>query len=101
MKLASPRARRTDPATSHNAARRKDGKPQLSECRLILAVLRGSRHPMTYREIHAKVRGKIREAVEVMRRLDDLRKARAVRGKAGAARRCKVSGNVAQVWVAR
>lgn len=96
--LDPPRSRRTDPPTSRAAAADVAGAQQQSECAAILDALRTSFLPLTYREAHSRLRGRIAEPVEVQRRLDDLRKAGLVTS--GAPKRCSESGFLAQGWTA-
>lgn len=96
LPLYAPLARRTDPATSHLAAASVAGAQQQSECAAILDALRTSFLPLTYKEVFSRMKGRIPEAVEVQRRLDDLRKAGLV--VSGPQRRCRESGHMAQVW---
>lgn len=91
-----PRSRRSDPPTSRAAAADVAGAQQQSECNAILDALRTSFLPLSYREIWARLKGRIAEPVEVMRRLDDLKKAGLVHP--GDKRRCSISGRPSQVW---
>lgn len=94
-------ARRTDPAGSHFAATEKmDSEGQRTECAEILALLKSSHDALSYRELHRLLRGRIAEPVEVMRRLDDLRKSGEVKSSGSKVRRCSVSGRAVQVWEA-
>ena len=94
-------ARRTDPAGSHfAAAATMNSKSQKSECADILSILNRARMPLTFREVHQRLRGRISESAEVMRRLDDLRKAHKVKASGSKVRRCSVSGRPVQVWFA-
>jgi hypothetical protein len=93
-----PLARSTDPATSHIAAdqvTRSGRRASLNQA--VLAFLRVSGDSFTYREIAARI-GE-RDAVNVMRRLNDLRKTGAAE-KCGA-RNCSVNGNLMTTWRAR
>jgi len=94
--LDPPRSRRTDPVSSRAAAADVSGAQQQSECSAILDALRTSFLPLTYREVHARLKGRIAEPVEVMRRLDDLRKAGLVTN--SITRRCEESVRLAQTW---
>ena len=96
--LDPPRSRRTDPQSSRAAAADVAGAQQQSECAAILDALRTSFLPLSYREVWSRLKGRIAEPVEVMRRLDDLRKAGLVQS--GPARRCSESGRPAQTWKA-
>lgn len=96
--LDPPRSRRSDPPTSRAAAADVAGAQQQSECAAILDALRTSFLPLTYREVHARLKGRIAEPVEVMRRLDDLRIAKAVTN--STPKRCSESGRLAQTWEA-
>ena len=94
-----PIARRTDPAGSHfAAAATMDSRWQKSECAEIRRVLEATGEPMTYKELHRALRGRIPEAVEVMRRLNDLRASGLVTASGSKVRRCNVSGRPVQVW---
>lgn len=94
--LDPPRSRRSDPKASRAAAAAVAGAQQQSECAAILDALRTSFLPLTYREVHARLKGRIAEPVEVMRRLDDLRNAGLVTN--SITRRCGESGRLAQTW---
>jgi len=89
-----PLARVTDPETSHEAAADQiESGRRDTHAMTILGVVR--RFPgVTYRE--AADIAMMDEAVEAIRRLDDLRKADLVHveGK----RKCGISGRTAQVW---
>jgi hypothetical protein len=99
LDLTMPLARWRNPSSSHAAAAEMMGsEQQRSECGAILALLRTCFAPQTYRSIHALLRGEISEAVEVQRRLNDLRNAGLVRN--GAQQRCPISGRLAQTWAA-
>jgi hypothetical protein len=91
----TPLARITDPETSHLAGedQRKSGR-QATHCATVLSIV--NRLPaLTYREL--ALEAKLPEAVEVMRRLNDLHKAGLVRP--GAQKhKCKVSGRMSTVW---
>lgn len=100
LALTLPAYRRSDPESSAVAAASVAGAQQQSECRAILEVLRAAKFPMTYREVHAALAGRIAEPVEVMRRLDNLRTDKLVRSIATFKRRCSVSGKLVQTWVA-
>lgn len=91
-----PAARTTDPASSHEAiaAQTESGRRD-GHAALVLEVVRQA-PGLTYREIYRRLGGSIEEAVEVMRRLDDLRHDGQV--KPGAQRRCSESGRPAQTW---
>lgn len=95
VEISAPIARTTDPATSHEAAREQTGSGRrAAHAAAVLAVVR--RVPdLTYREIAARCPD-IREAVEVMRRLSDLREAGEV--EQGEARPCRISGRQATTW---
>lgn len=94
-------ARRTDPAGSHfAAAAMMDSEGQRTECAEILSLLKSSHDALSYRELHRLLRGRISEPVEVMRRLDDLRKAGEVKASGSKVRRCSISGRAVQVWEA-
>lgn len=96
LDLYAPRARRSDPASSHAAAADVAGAQQQSECSAILDALRTSFLPLTYREVWARLKGRIAEPVEVQRRLDDPRKAKLVKN--SVTRRCAESRHLAQTW---
>jgi hypothetical protein len=90
-----PRSRRNDPESSHVAAREhQQSGAAATHAAIVIAVLRASGEPLTYREVHR--RADIVEAVEVMRRLDDLRRQELV--ETGPQRICRVSGRLAQTW---
>lgn len=97
LSLPAPASRRSDPDSSRLAAATVAGDQQQSECALILSCLRAAGGPASYREVWSRLRARIPEAVEVIRRLDDLRKAGLVYNPAGK-RRCAISGRPVQVW---
>lgn len=92
-----PLARTSDPMPSHIAAAEmlKSAKRE-TECAAILDALKGSPLPLSYREVWSRLRGRIGEAVEVQRRLNDLRAVGLVAN--GETRRCRESGRHAQTW---
>lgn len=99
LSMFQPLARTSDPMPSHIAAAEMLGNPSReSECAAILDALRTSFLPLTYREAFVRLRGRIGEPVEVMRRLNDLRFAGLVTN--GETRRCAESGRPAQTWAA-
>lgn len=100
LPLPSPLSRTSDPISSHLAAAGVAAEKQESECSAILECLRASALPLTYREVWKRLQGRIAEPVEVMRRLDTLRKAKLIRSLAPIKRPCSVSGNPAQTWEA-
>ncbi len=94
LDMFQPLARTSDPMPSHVAAAEMLGSVKReTECAAILDALRTSFLPLTYREVAVRLKGRIREAVEVERRLHDLRVAKARHERRDAA----VSG----VWTAR
>ena len=97
LSMFQPLARTSDPMPSHIAAAEmlKSAKRE-TECAAILDALKGSSLPLSYREVWSRLRGRIGEAVEVQRRLNDLRAVGLVAN--GETRRCKESGRVAQTW---
>lgn len=99
LSLPAPASRRSDPDSSRLAAATVAGDQQQSECSMILACLRSAEVPATYREVWWILKARIPEAVEVMRRLDNLRTAGLVRNPPGR-RRCAISGRPVQVWEA-
>ena len=97
LDMFQPLARTSDPMPSHVAAAEMLGSPKReTECAAILDALRTSFLPLTYREVAVRLKGRIREAVEVERRLHDLRVAKLVTN--GETRRCQESGRPAQTW---
>lgn len=98
LSLPAPASRRSDPKSSRMAAATVAGDQQQSECALILSYLRAADVPASYREVWSCLRDRIPEAVEVMRRLDDLRKAKLVTASGVKVRRCSVSKRMVQVW---
>jgi len=94
----APLARSTDPTTSHRAAEqvtRSGRRASLNQS--ILAFLRASGEALTYREIAVRIGQS--DAVDVMRRLNDLRQSGSVE-KCGE-RNCSVNGNAMTTWRAR
>ena len=99
LELTAPISRWSDPSSSHFAAADMIDSPRRdSECRMILGALKYAGKPASYREVHSLLDGKIREAVEVQRRLSDLRHAGLVKN--GTQRKCSISGRPAQTWEA-
>ena len=91
---AEPRARHTDPPTSHEAARKvaRSGRADAHKAMVMRIV---QLHPgLTYREIAGALEWT--DHVEVMRRLNDLE--RAARVRKGAARECSTNGNRMATW---
>lgn len=88
-------ARHTDPGTSHHAIEslRRSGRRE-SANHIVLDFLRASSQSFTYREIALRL-GTV-EAVEVMRRLNDLRRGGHVE-KCGE-RICSTNGHRMAVW---
>lgn len=98
----APLARHTDPETSHEAAKRmaRSGRAK-AHAAVALAIVH--RAPgRTYQELWAEATDAEREtlgdAVELMRRLGDLRRAGTVSN--GVARVCRVKGNRMMTWEA-
>ncbi len=99
LDMFQPLARTSDPMPSHVAAAEMLGSPKReTECAAILDALRTSFLPLSYREVWTRLRGRIGEPVEVMRRLNDLRFSGLVTN--GETRRCQESGRPAQTWKA-
>ena len=95
--LPKGRARATDPETSWQAVESIPEKVLAGRCKVIYDALAESPDLLSYREIHARLGGNnYCEAVEVMRRLADLRDKNFVT-EAGK-RRCRVSGRSATTW---
>lgn len=89
-----PLARITDPETSHEAAADQiESERRDNHAERVLEVVR-KMPGCSYRELADAA--EFPEAVEVIRRLDDLRKAGLVH--AGDKRRCSISGRPSQVW---
>ena len=91
----NPLARITDPDTSHLAGeeQRKSGRQQ-SHCATVLTIV--NRLPaLTYRELAQEAN--LGEAVEVMRRLNDLHKAGLVTPGTNK-HKCSISGRMSTVW---
>ena len=99
LDLALPRSRRRDPSSSRIAASTVAGEQQQSECRAILALLRAEGRALSYREIWVRLKPRIAEAVEVMRRLDNLRTDGYVQNEPQK-RICTVSRRPVQTWEA-
>ena len=92
-----PAARNTDPATSHAAAEEQTGSGRRDHhAALVLAAVRAT-PGLTYRELHHRLAGRIAEAVEVMRRLNDLHTDTLVTPTIPR-RVCSISGRPAQTW---
>ena len=97
LRLDNPIARTSDPVTSHVAAQGvTESGSRATHCAAVLEVLLLAPHPLTYREIAARL-PKL-EAVEVMRRLNDLRHESPPRVVQLDKRECQVSGRPAMTW---
>lgn len=98
LNLEPVQSRRTDPITSKLAAEehRQSGRAD-AHCSIVLRVLQASAEPLTYREVF-KRQGEIKEAVEIERRLSDLRRQGLV--KQEERRQCRISQRQAMTWVA-
>lgn len=104
--MVPPRARRTDPDTSHEAAERVKEIAK-SQRALVLRALKINPNPLTYRELsrdinrrwaeQAKSNGLYLDHVMVMRRLGDLKRDGVV--KHGEKRSCCVQGTQMVTWV--
>ena len=91
---SEPRARRTDPPTSHEAAS-KVARSGAADAHKAMVMRIVHLHPgLTYREIAGALEWT--DHVEVMRRLNDLE--RAARVRKGAARECSTNGNRMATW---
>ena len=91
--LTAPMARRSDPASSHVSAL-EHGERAHHAALILEAVI--AETGLTYREIHARLAGRIREAVEVQRRLNDLAHEGLI--ERTTTRRCSISDRLAQTW---
>ena len=91
-----PAARTTDPDTSHEAAARHSasGARGTNAERVLQSMVRG--YPETFREIALRAG---MDCVEVMRRLNDLRRSGLV-GIDGK-RKCRITGTRMQTWRVR
>lgn len=106
---APPIARATDPGTSWSAAREQTASgAREAHKAILLDRLRELGSDLTYRELWTSLGGRIAEAVEVQRRLNDLAPLDETGAPLpwqpvlrGADRKCIVSGRSAQTWWAR
>jgi hypothetical protein len=93
-------SRRTDPATSHQAAEKLTGKGLKASQQKQICFLVRQFPNRTYRELFDVDQGRhdkaFHEAVQLNRRLPELEAKGMVHR--GAARKCRISGNSASTW---
>ncbi len=95
MARTRPRARRTDPATSHEAAEFVGATGSAAaQCGFALAAVRAF-PGCTSQELASKVDG---DRYMLARRLPELRDDRLVRNDGDGARTCKITGRSALTW---
>lgn len=100
-----PASRASDPPSSHAAEQQHTASgARHGNCAVVLAILRRQTEPVTFRQVYAAATDAELDglgeggAVEVMRRLNDLREAKMVRN--GPSAICPISRKRVQTWEA-